>query len=572
MKNYLLLYKYKNMPTDNKNNRRTQSHIFFWAVLIAVFAVATIVSSCRNDGELSSSEQKEMLYYNNAINNAQDSGLYEKMRKLCKEFYEVSKKGHSDLFRAHAVSYYGQESLLFGNPEEGQKLLDEALQIASKTSDDTLMMEIYNGLGLYHQVKDGNYYAASEYYLKSLEYARRCDKQDLLAVLCNLGASYGCANDTTGLKYIREAYEIAKETGNPNDMMYASMRMADQMKMRGNKEETLKWQQIWMENLPEARRMVFENVIKAENSFLQNNFTEALRYIDIAIVAADTTKNLQTVEKTNIIIEKAKILYELGRYEESIKWLDKDTVMASMANNKIRRESRLLYAMNYEKLGNHVKALENQKKYIEYIEEETKVDRINILKAKEVALDVTQKDEEIAQHMEHARMLRQKVYGLLAFCLLLVGASLYIYNMYRKQRKLMTVVVERAQPETVTIEQKQMDDKHVELFHRIKHEIEDNKMFLDANLSREFLSEHLNINRTYISEAISQMAGMSFPQYISSLRVAEAERRLHDLSVDVSNLTDFGRTLGFTSLSAFQAAFKRQTGMTLSAYREIARK
>ena len=554
MINYFLLYKYKNMPTDNKNNRRTQSHIFFGAVLIAVFAVATIVSSCRNDGELSSSEQKEMLYYNNAINNAQDSGLYEKMLKLCKEFYEVSKKGHSDLFRAHAVSDYGQESLLFGNPDEGKKLLDEALQIASKTSDDTLMMEIYNGLGLYHQVKDGNYYAASEYYLKSLEYARRCDKQDLLAVLCNLGASYGCANDTTGLKYIREAYEIAKETGNPKDMMYASMRMADQMKMRGNKEETLKWQQIWMENLPEARRMVFENVIKAENSFLQNNFTEALRYIDIAIVAADTTKNLQTLEKTNIIIEKAKILYELGRYEESIKWIDKDSVMASMANNKIRRESRLLYAMNYEKLGNHVKALENQKKYIEYIEEETKVDRINILKA-----------------MEHARMLRQKVYGLLAFCLLLVGASLYIYNMYRKQRKLMTVVVERAQPETVTIEQKQMDDKHVELFHRIKHEIEDNKMFLDANLSRESLSEHLNINRTYISEAISQMAGMSFPQYISSLRVAEAERRF-DLSVDVSNLTDFGRTLGFTSLSAFQAAFKRQTGMTLSAYREIARK
>lgn len=148
----------------------------------------------------------------------------------------------------------------------------------------------------------------------------------------------------------------------------------------------------------------------------------------------------------------------------------------------------------------------------------------------------------------------------------------YIYNMYRKQRKLMTVVVERAQPETVTIEQKQMDDKHVELFHRIKHEIEDNKMFLDANLSRESLSEHLNINRTYISEAISQMAGMSFPQYISSLRVAEAERRLHDLSVDVSNLTDFGRTLGFTSLSAFQTAFKRHTGMTLSAYREIVRK
>ena len=416
------------MSSNHQLHRRAQSHSLFMGIIIAVFAVATIVSSCRNDGELSSSEQKEMLYYNNAISNAQDSGLYEKMLKLCKEFYEVSKKGHSDLFRAHAVSDYGQESLLFGNPDEGMKLLDEALQIASKTSDDTLMMEIYNGLGLYHQVKDRNYYAASEYYLKSLEYARRCDKRNLLAVLCNLGASYGCANDTTGLKYIREAYEIAKETGTPNDMMYASMRMADQMKMRGNKEETLKWQQIWMENLPEARRMVFENVIKAENSFLQNNFTEALRYIDIAIVAADTTKNLQTVEKTNIIIEKAKILYELGRYEESIKWLDKDSVMASMANNKIRRESRLLYAMNYEKLGNHVKALENQKKYIEYIEEETKVDRINILKAKEVALDVAKKDAEIEYHRDHAHLMEWLFGGAVAICLLLAGASLSIYN------------------------------------------------------------------------------------------------------------------------------------------------
>ena len=540
------------MSSNHQLHRRAQSHSLFMGIIIAVFAVATIVSSCRNDGELSSSEQKEMLYYNNAISNAQDSGLYEKMLKLCKEFYEVSKKGHSDLFRAHAVSDYGQESLLFGNPDEGMKLLDEALQIASKTSDDTLMMEIYNGLGLYHQVKDRNYYAASEYYLKSLEYARRCDKRDLLAVLINLGASYGGANDTTGLKYIREAYEIAKETGN----------------------QTLKWQQIWMENLPEARRMVFENVIKAENSFLQNNFTEALRYIDIAIVAADTTKNMQTLEKTNIIIEKAKILYELGRYEESIKWLDKDTVMASMANNKIRRESRLLYAMNYEKLGNHVKALENQKKYIEYIEEETKVDRINILKAKEVALDVTQKDEEIAQHMEHARMLNWLLWGAAAFIALLVALCFYIYSIYRRQHKLMEVVVDRVQPEIVIEEQMgmQVDNKHIKLFRQIKEEVEDKKMFLDVNLSRESLAEHIGTNRTYISEAISQMAGMSFPQYISSLRVAEAERRLHDLSVDVSNLTDFGRTLGFTSLSAFQAAFKRQTGMTLSAYREIARK
>jgi AraC-like DNA-binding protein len=68
------------------------------------------------------------------------------------------------------------------------------------------------------------------------------------------------------------------------------------------------------------------------------------------------------------------------------------------------------------------------------------------------------------------------------------------------------------------------------------------------------------------------MTGMSFPQYISSLRISEAERLLQNPKEDVSNLTLLGESLGFSSLSAFQSTFKKYTGMTLSAYREIARK
>ena len=199
---------------------------------------------------------------------------------------------------------------------------------------------------------------------------------------------------------------------------------------------------------------------------------------------------------------------------------------------------------------------------------------IKILKAKEKAHNVAQKEAEIEQHRDHALLIERLIWSTVAFIALLMTFYLSIY--YKHQRKLTEVVVERAQPgkekEIVEQNQKQGDDRHAELFRRIRHELECNQMFLDVNLSRESLAEHLGTNRTYISEAVSKMTGMSFPQYISSLRIAEAERRIHDLSVDVSNLTDFGRTLGFASLSAFQTAFKRQTGMTLSAYREIARK
>lgn len=553
-------------------HRRTQSHSLFMGVVIVVFAVATIVSSCKNDGELSPSEQKELLYYNDAINNAQDSGLYEKMAGLIKEFYEVSQKGHSDIFRAYAGAMYGQGMMAFGNPDEGKKLFDEMLEIASKYDDDTIMAEIYNGLGMYEQMKDGNHYAASEYFLKSLEYARHGDKRNLILVLYNLCTSFTAVNDTTGLKYMEEAYEIAKETGSRSDMMTAAQGMAQQMHIRNQKEETLKWRQIYMENLPQAQRTTMGNYLKAQNSFLLENYAEANRYIDIAVAAADTTKNIELSDKANIYSLKAAILYDLGKYQESIKWLDKESELFSEHDSKAPRRTLRYYAMNYEKLGDYDKALEYRKKQIEVIEKNANTDRINILKAKEVALDVAQKDDEIAQQKDHARMLKWILWGALGFIALLVALCIYIYNLYKNQRKLMTVVVERALPETVTIEQKKVDNKHMELFHRMKEEIDDNKMFLDPNLSRESLAEHLGTNRTYISEAISQMTGMSFPQYISRLRVSEAERRLHDATIDVSNLADFGRTLGFASLSAFQNAFKRQTGMTLSAYREIAQK
>lgn len=217
---------------------------------------------------------------------------------------------------------------------------------------------------------------------------------------------------------------------------------------------------------------------------------------------------------------------------------------------------------------------EHSKQQTDKTEEKTNTDSIHNLMVKAVALDLAQKNAEKEQHLDHSCLQKWILWGTIGFSVVMVDLCIYIYYTCKKQRQQMAVVEERAQTEE-EIEEKQekmVDKKHAVLFYRIKHELEDNKMFLDANLSRESMAEHLGTNRTYISEAIAQMTGMSFPQYISHLRIREAELRLRNPDIDVSNLTDFGRSLGFASLSAFQTAFKRQTGMTLSAYREIARK
>ena len=151
-------------------NQKSHSHCVAMAA-IAMLIMMTV--GCRNEGVLSKSEQKELDYYRNAINNAQVSGQNEKMLNLCKEFYEVSPKGHSTLFRIEAATDYAQSLILMGQPDKGKRIIDEAMSLASGLDNDSLMVEIYNTYGIYETTKGQNIYAATEYFLKALGYARQ---------------------------------------------------------------------------------------------------------------------------------------------------------------------------------------------------------------------------------------------------------------------------------------------------------------------------------------------------------------------------------------------------------------
>lgn len=62
------------MTTIHQNHRRTHSHCLFMGVVIAVFAISTIVSSCRNEGVISKSEHDtNRTYISEAV--AQMTGM-----------------------------------------------------------------------------------------------------------------------------------------------------------------------------------------------------------------------------------------------------------------------------------------------------------------------------------------------------------------------------------------------------------------------------------------------------------------------------------------------------------------
>ncbi len=543
--------------------------------VIVILTAMTIACGCK--GQFKDAETEECERFSLAIQAAQDSGNYQRSLQLSKEIYDISLKNHSPKFRAFAAAQYGQTLIMTGQFEEGKQIVDDVMKFSADFSNDTVMGDIYDVYGLYEMVKGQNVYASTEYFLKSLGYARqRKDKLVLAGVLSNLVSSMTNQHDTTGLKYAFESYQTSKTIGKPYYQAYSLVNIIMQLKFRSQYTEAAQWIDTLRQFTSPAFMDVTANTLQADIYRETNDFEKANHYINLAVAMADTSKALQAMEKENAYMGKANLLCRQGKGAESNQWLDRLQELSRQSGFSMpKAEVARVYALNYEHLGDYKKALEYRNEQVDIMKDNTNSDRIKIQKAKEVALDIAQKDAQIEYHRDHAHLMEWLLWGAAAFIALLTALCLYIYNMYKRQRKLMTVVVERAQPgkdkEIEEENQKQMDDKHVELFRQIKEEIDDKKMFLDTNLSRESLAKHLGTNRTYISEAVSQMTGMNFPQYINLLRIKEAERRLHDPEVDVSNFANFGRTLGFASLNAFRTAFKQQTGMTLSAYREIAR-
>ena len=86
-------------------------------------------------------------------------------------------------------------------------------------------------------------------------------------------------------------------------------------------------------------------------------------------------------------------------------------------------------------------------------------------------------------------------------------------------------------------------------------------------LSREEISKATGYDPSYISHIFTQQLQVSLTEYLLALRMADARRLLLESDQPVSRI---GLDLGFGSIRSFNRAFARKTGMSPSAFRQMA--
>jgi ligand-binding sensor domain-containing protein/AraC-like DNA-binding protein len=94
------------------------------------------------------------------------------------------------------------------------------------------------------------------------------------------------------------------------------------------------------------------------------------------------------------------------------------------------------------------------------------------------------------------------------------------------------------------------------------------KVYLDPDLTLKKLAQRLNIHSNHLSRIINEQFGKSYSDYINQRRISEAQRRLADPALHNKSIMDIMYDVGFYSKSTFNAAFRKFTGTSPSAYRK----
>lgn len=152
-----------------------------------------------------------------------------------------------------------------------------------------------------------------------------------------------------------------------------------------------------------------------------------------------------------------------------------------------------------------------------------------------------------------------EIIGLTDYYLIFALTNVAIYLMVTHMAK--TEAQKRRQ-------QSQKEPINMDYVDKLEQAMEQDKLFLNPNLSFERLAEKLDIPVKDLSTTINRHYQVNFYEYINHYRIQEAKRMLEDPKQSHRSITDIFYDAGFNSKSVYNTLFKKKFNMTPSQFRK----
>ena len=390
---------------------------------------------------------------------------------------------------------------------------------------------------------------------------------------------------------------LSKKGLAPSNRAYAYNRLAalyaecnsSLIKLRG--DSVLKYSKLCI-NLSKDSGYIFQ-LATAQNELAyyynaKKNYNLALNY------AKKAHKNFSDAGKQpqalRTVCNIAKIYYDMGGYRDALEILNNTINQADINENRSAFLTfYLLLASIHQKTRNTSDAYEYLK-LARDLQEFLFKKKINAQIYDLAAQYETEKKEAENKELRMANEIKalkladkNETIRFLVIVIVLIGISLVLilFLFFQKRKtniKLVKANLDIVKAEKVgrsgildDIEKVELSkplDENSELLEKLEIYMENEKPYLDSNITLDDICHKLQTNRTYLSKLINEHFHKNFNEYINEFRTKTARQILADTTKYHISIEGVGQMSGFNSRSTFFTCFKKQTGLSPSYFRE----
>ena len=328
--------------------------------------------------------------------------------------------------------------------------------------------------------------------------------------------------------------------------------------------------------IPEAERLSINSADSSLISSVKLNKAISLFHtdnIDLAQKVLDSIHYFNDLDiTTNIYLYQGQILAKKKNFNKAIFKLDKMDSLAKLTNS-----SNPDLRHGYETLLEIYKSQKNSDKLITTIDKlfhhdslvsidsdylntnfYSKYDKVNLVDERNKALNSS-----LIQRRNKLIIL----YSAIGLFIILV--SFYFYNQNKQKKnfaKLLASISHKTKEAPVANNISINDELQNELLLKLD-EFQLNKKFTNPNITLNSLAADLNTNSTYLSKFINESKGVSFSEYLKTLRIDHAtnilleNKKLRNYTIEA-----LAKEFGFKSGNSFSKAFIQNTDMKPSEF------
>lgn len=487
--------------------------------------------------------------------------------------------------------FIGMSSVDSDKPNENFSYLNKAHILAEQSQNHDALAAVFNALGNYALFVNDDSYTALSWYFQALEQARLLgDNKRYATYLSNIAGAYSIREDLSGLSFAEEAIDMARENGEEVPLYYALLNATNYYLMTA---DTLKAELSFREAEQLYRKLKFKMDVdilffQARLHELKGDFRKAFGCYSKAMECFDGAASSSI---TMTYIYCARLLRKMQRLDEAVEMLEQGLgrieQKGAVPIHKARLFKELLLC--YRESGAYSKALEYAMRYQDYQWKSVNDTHERALQETRIKHDIYSREQRISQQQVELLQNRYKITVLLLVLLVLAVALGLTFFFYRKKDQLLRTIVKQnlsyQQREQLLLQQLEQartkaaegqqqagsgqmlsEERVQELMGRFTTLMMEEHLYTDASITVAVVAERLGTNRTYLSKAINDASGKSFPQVVSEYRIRRAIAEISDLEAN-KPLKQIAYEVGFNSLSTFYSTFQSVTGMTPASYR-----